>query len=202
MATLNLLVATNNPGKVQELVALLDSMPVNVMRPIDLGLSVDVAETGSTYAENARLKARAFAARSGTLSLADDSGLEIRALNNWPGVYSSRCAGSNATDLDRQMLALARLRNRSEGERQARFVCHVALAGPNGVLAESEGVVEGKIALEPVGTGGFGFDPLFIPEGFDQTFAELPAETKREISHRARAIKQLVPVIERLARQQ
>ena len=198
MAALNLLVGTNNPGKVQELVGLLAALPVIVLRPSDLGLSLDVAETGSTYAENARLKARAFAAQSGTLSLADDSGLEISALNGWPGIYSSRCAGSNATDLDRQILALDRLEDRPESARHARFVCHVTLADPTNVLAESEGVVEGRIALAPAGTEGFGFDPIFIPEGYDQTFAELPVEIKRKISHRARAIKQIVPFIERL----
>lgn len=200
MAALNLLVGTNNPGKVQELVDLLAALPVIVLRPSDLGLSLDVAETGSTYAENARLKARAFAARSGMLSLADDSGLEISALNDWPGIYSSRCAGSDATDHDRQILVLDRLGGRPGSARRARFVCHVALADPNNVLAESEGVVEGRIALAPAGKGGFGFDPIFIPEGYDQTFAELPVEVKREISHRARAIKRIVPFIERMTR--
>ncbi|MGH2461834.1 MAG: RdgB/HAM1 family non-canonical purine NTP pyrophosphatase [Chloroflexota bacterium] len=200
MSTPNLLVATNNRGKAEEIAALLDGLPVKVVRPIDLGLSLDVAETGSSYAENARLKARAFAARSGRLSLADDSGLEIKVLGGWPGLYSSRFAGPTASDLERQQMVLDRLAGRPESERQARFVCHVALAGPRGVLAEAEGVVEGTIALARSGIGGFGFDPIFVPAGFDRTFGELPAELKREISHRARAIAKIRPAIERLVR--
>lgn len=195
-----LLLATNNPGKVREIEALLDGLPVKVVRPADLGLAIDVAETGASYAENARLKAREFAARSGMTSLADDAGLEILALKNWPGVRSARCAGPNATDADRRELVLKRLAGRSPAERRARFVCHVAVADPTRVLAESRGVLEGKIALASSGTGGFGFDAIFVPEGFDRTLAELSAEQKNEISHRARAIRDLRPFLERLAR--
>ncbi len=198
MPMVTLLIATNNAGKVRELAFLLRTLPVRIARPKDLGLHLDVAETGSTYAENARLKALAFAAGSGAISLADDSGLEIAALNGWPGIYSSRAAGPGATDQERRALVLERLAARSENNRRARFVCHVALAGPTGILAESEGVTEGRIALTAAGTGGFGFDPIFIPEGFDRTFAELPPRTKNEVSHRARAVEGIRSFIERL----
>ncbi|HVC34261.1 MAG TPA: RdgB/HAM1 family non-canonical purine NTP pyrophosphatase [Chloroflexota bacterium] len=195
-----LLVATNNPGKVRDLMELLNGLPIRLVTPAELGLRLEVPETGASYAENARLKARAFAARSGMTSLADDSGLEIAILENWPGVESARCAGPGATDAARRALVLSRLAGSAVAERGARFVCHVVVANPTAVLAEAQGTVEGRIALSPSGSGGFGFDAIFVPDGSEHTFAEISWREKNEISHRARAIAALRPFFERFAR--
>ena len=151
---------------------------------------IDVpAETGDTYADNAILKARFYARATGLCALADDSGLEVEALGGAPGVYSARYAGAGASDADRRTLLLSELVDVPAEQRNARFVCVVAIALPNGgVLNTSEGVCNGQIIFEPRGTGGFGYDPLFVPDGFDQTFAELPDTIKNELSHRARAL--------------
>jgi XTP/dITP diphosphohydrolase len=194
-----LLVATNNPGKVREMSQLLADLPYRILRPADLDLELEVPETGATYAENARLKATAFAARSGLIALADDSGLEIPALDNWPGPYSARVAGPGASDAARRDVVLRRLDGHPARDRRARFVCYVVVAASTGVLAESEGVLEGKIAPSAAGSGGFGFDPIFIPEGLDQTLAMLSGEQKNRISHRARAIEALRTFLKRLA---
>ena len=142
-----------------------------------------------TYAENAIAKAKFYAAATGMLALADDSGLEVAALGGAPGVYSARYAGVGASDADRRQLLLAELAKVDSGIRQARFVAAVAIVDPNGeVLNLSEGICEGTIIFESRGTSGFGYDPLFVPDGYDQTFAELPDEVKNRISHRARAL--------------
>ncbi len=194
----SLLIASNNPGKLREASAILASLPLRIITPGELGLDLDVPETGSTYAENARIKARAFAGRSGLLALADDSGLEVFALGGWPGLHSARFAGSGASDQARYTELLRRLAGVPDGQRGARFVCHVALSDPNAIIAEGVGILDGRIARSPSGTGGFGFDPIFIPDGYTCTIAELPIEIKNVISHRARAIASIRPFLRRL----
>ena len=153
------------------------------------------AETGETYAANAIIKAQFYARATGICALADDSGLEVEALGGAPGVYSARYAGAGACDADRRTLLLSELAQVSElaqasaEQRRARFVCVVAIAAPDGaVLNTSEGTCNGTIIFEPRGSGGFGYDPLFVPDGFDQTFAELSDTVKNRLSHRARAL--------------
>src|SRR6185503_17228470 len=147
------------------------------------------AEDGVTYAENAIAKAQFYAAATGLLALADDSGLEVAALGGAPGVYSARYAGEGASDIDRRTLLLAELAKTNGGDRRARFVAAVAIADSSGeVLNVSEGICEGTITFEPRGNSGFGYDPLFVPNGYDQTFAELSDDVKNRISHRARAL--------------
>ena len=144
-------------------------------------------ESSETYAENAIAKAQFYATATGLCALADDSGLEVEVLGGAPGVRSARYAGEGASDQDRRMLLLSELGQ--EPNRHARFVCVVAIATPSGtVLNLSEGICEGVITFEPHGSSGFGYDPLFVPEGFAQTFAELSDSIKNEISHRARAL--------------
>jgi XTP/dITP diphosphohydrolase len=148
-------------------------------------------ENGATYSENAIAKARFYAAETGLIALADDSGLEVAALAGAPGVYSARYAGENASDADRRQLLLSELSTISNGDRRARFVSVVAIAAPAGaVLNVAEGICEGTITFAPRGEGGFGYDPLFIPDGYTQTFAELPEDLKNRISHRALALAQ------------
>ena len=147
------------------------------------------AEDGKTFTDNAIAKARFYATATGLWALADDSGLEVDALAGAPGVYSARYAGENASDADRRALLLSELAQVSEKDRRARFVSVVAIASADGkVLNVSEGICEGTLTFAPRGEGGFGYDPLFVPDGFSQTFAELPESVKNRISHRARAL--------------
>ena len=193
-----LLIATNNPGKLSELVELLGDLPLDIVRPIDLGLKLAVTETGSTYAENAAIKARAFAGATGLPALADDSGIELLAFGGWPGVHSVRFAGAAATDAERCQLMLDRVAGRHSADRRARFVCAMALIDGNGAIAASEGVLNGTIGTAGRGTAGFGYDPIFVPNGYDATLAELPAMEKNRISHRARALTKLRPSLRRI----
>jgi len=167
-----------------------------------------VAEVGKTYQENAVLKAVGYARQTGVCALADDSGLEVNALEGRPGVYSARYGGDNTTDSDRISLLLSELSSGPPANRTARFVCCMALAGwqttnqanrsgePE-VLTVVEGVCEGFISTAPFGDHGFGFDPVFVPAGHQQTFAQLPNEVKATISHRARALMKIQTFIER-----
>ncbi len=185
-----LLVATNNPGKVREYEELLVELPLEVTFPAQEGLALDVEESGTTFEENARLKARAYARASGLLTLADDSGLEVNALGGAPGVWSARYAGTGASDADRYQKLLAALADVPDGQRTARFRCVVALAWPDGTVCTAEGRCEGQIGWAPHGEHGFGYDPVFIVDGFGgQTMAELVPEVKNRISHRARAVQ-------------
>ena len=184
-----LLVATHNAGKVRELARLLSGLPLRLRLLSELGDIPEAAETGTTFAENAALKATHYSARSGLLTLSDDSGLVVDALGGRPGVHSARYAGPEATYAERMRKLLGELEATGDEERRARFVCVIAVAEPStGEVNTFEGVCEGRIALAPRGTNGFGYDPLFVPEGHAQTFGELPDEVKRDISHRARAI--------------
>lgn len=194
-----LLIATNNPGKIEEYERLLVSLPVTVTFPAQEGLVLEVEETGDTFEDNAKLKALAFAQASRTLSLADDSGLEVDALDGAPGVHSARYGGPGATDEDRYRKLLAALTSVPEGQRSARFRCVIALARPDGTVATADGTCEGKIGAVPRGEHGFGYDPVFVVEGFrGQTMAELAPDIKNQISHRARAAEAVRPALLRL----
>ena len=185
-----LLIATWNKGKRRELQQLLSDLPFALMSLDDiLGLE-PVLETGGTFLENASLKASGYAIQSGLLTLADDSGLEVDALGGAPGVHSARYAGDGASDRQRVEKLLGDLRNVDEPDRTARFVSAVATASSNGsIINMSVGRCEGRIAFEPRGSGGFGYDPIFIPAGSEMTFAELPPEIKNQISHRHTALE-------------
>lgn len=184
-----LLLGTRNRGKVIEITSILEGSgwSFNSLREFpEVGIA---DEHGSTYAENAIAKARFYALATGQFALADDSGLEVAALGGAPGVRSARYAGDNASDADRRVRLLSELGNTDETDRRARFVSAVAITDDHGeVLNVSEGICEGTIIFAPRGDGGFGYDPLFVPDGYDQTFAELADTVKNHISHRARAL--------------
>jgi len=193
-----LLVATNNLGKVREFRDLLADLPVPVRISYlaEAGLAIEVEESGQTFQENARIKALAYATASGLLTLADDSGLEVDALDGAPGVLSARYAGIGASDADRYQKLLSALADLPAGRRSARFRCAVAVAEPDGAVYTAEGTCEGSIGFEPRGAHGFGYDPIFIVAGSGgQTMAELDPATKNRISHRARAILAARPIL-------
>ncbi len=196
---INLLFATRNAHKTREVQQILGPE----FRVRDLGAHPEVPETvesGISFEENAELKARAASRQLPALVIADDSGLEVDALDGAPGIYSARYGGANATDRDRinkLLRELARVGTTSNG-RGARFRCVVALAHNGNLLGTSQGIVEGRIADEMRGDAGFGYDPIFVPHGFEQTFGELPPETKNVISHRAKAIRALADRLRRL----
>jgi XTP/dITP diphosphohydrolase len=191
MVMMKLLIATRNPGKVKEYQELLAGLPLELTYPAQEGLDIEVAETGNSFAENARLKAAAYARASGLLTLADDSGLEVDALGGEPGIRSARYAGEGSSDEDRYQLLLAKLREVPWEKRTARFRCVIAVATPAGQIHTAEGACEGIIAFEPKGEHGFGYDPVFYFPEYGMTMAELPLETKNRISHRARAVHNL-----------
>ena len=187
--TRRLLIATRNRGKLEELSVMLSDLPLRLVGLAEFPRVGEAEETGETFTENAVLKSQFYAGQTGLWTLADDSGLEVFALGNEPGVRSARYAGPGATDAEKVRLLLARLGMTGDAERRARFVCTVALARPEGGdVPTFEGICEGRIAAAPSGGGGFGYDPVFVPDGFDETFGELPAEVKNRLSHRARAL--------------
>jgi XTP/dITP diphosphohydrolase len=189
---IELVVATRNRHKTREIQHILGPE----FRVRDLWAYPEVSEireTGTSFEENATLKALAASRKLPALIIADDSGLEVDALGGAPGVYSARYAGANATEtdkIDKLLRELARVRAKTDG-RRARFRCVVALARNGNLLGTFEGIVEGRIADEVRGDSGFGYDPIFIPEGLNQTFSELPTEVKNATSHRAKAIRAL-----------
>ncbi len=196
-----LLIATNNRGKVREYEDLLDglALPVLVTYPAREGLSLDVEESGETFAENARIKALAYARASGMLTLADDSGLEVDALGGAPGVRSARYAGPGASDVDRYLKLLAALEGVPDAQRTARFRCVIAMVSAEGTVLTAGGACEGKIGLVPRGDHGFGYDPVFVVAGHSgQTMAELDPAVKNQISHRARAWMSAIPFLAQL----
>ena len=185
--TVKLLVATHNRGKLLEYATLLGDSDFELVSLADLVIDAVVEESGTSYAENALLKARAYAAATGMLTLADDSGLEVEALGGAPGVHTARYGGPSLSDGDRCRLLLQELVNAPDEHRAARFRCVIALVWPDGREGIVEGVCEGRIPHELRGTNGFGYDPLFLLPERGCTMAELPAEVKNRISHRARA---------------
>ena len=184
---LRLLVATANRGKVAEYRALLDGLDCELLSLRDAGVSGDIPETGETYEQNARLKAETCAAASGLLTLADDSGLEVEALNGEPGIRSARYAGDDATDAQRVEYLLEKLKGVPPERRGARFVCVIAIATPGGDVTFCRGECPGSIVTEPRGDRGFGYDPVFLLSDIGLTMAELPPEVKNRLSHRGRA---------------
>jgi XTP/dITP diphosphohydrolase len=184
-----LLLATNNSGKIAEYGTLLEDCGWNVVTPRDLGIELDVDETGDTYEANATMKARTGAQASGLVTLADDSGLEIEALGGEPGVHSARFLGEDATYEQRFAEIERRLAGVPPEQRRARFRCVIAVADPRtGSMRTAEGDVFGLIAGAPRGEGGFGYDPIFWVPQHSATMAELPEHQKNIISHRARAV--------------
>jgi len=191
VAGLRIVVGSQNQGKVREIKELLEGLEIEVQSLAECPEVELVEETGSSFAENAELKATGFARQLGVWVLADDSGLEVDALDGRPGVFSARYGGEGLTDAQRAVRLLEELRDVPDEDRTARFRCVAALADPNRLLCVTEGSVEGRIAHAPAGSSGFGYDPVFIPKGYDQTFAELGLEIKQRLSHRARALEEL-----------
>jgi XTP/dITP diphosphohydrolase len=183
-----LVLATRNEGKVKEIAALLAPLGIEVVSLAAFPEIPEIPEDGDTFVENALAKARAVAARTGQLVMADDSGLEVDALNGAPGVHSARFAGEPRDDARNNQKLLRLLEGVPWEQRSARFRCVIALVTPGGMERVAEGVCEGFIGYEPRGTGGFGYDPLFYVPEFDRTFAELDLDTKNRISHRGRAL--------------
>ena len=182
-------IASHNPGKVEEIAVLLSEFGIEARGAGELGLA-EPTETGASFAANAILKARAAARASGQSALADDSGLEVAALAGRPGIHSARWAG-RTRDFGAAMLKLHDVLGEA-ADRRARFVCALALCWPDGHREVFEGEVRGHLVWPPRGTRGFGYDPVFVPEGRTRTFAEMAPDEKRRISHRADAFRRLV----------
>ena len=190
-----LLLATNNRGKVAEMQALLEILPIELVTPHSIGLELDIPENGDTYAANAAVKAEAFARASGLVSLADDSGLEVDALDGRPGLHSHRFAPEpDATDADRRRHLLRNLTGKPHPW-TARFRATVAVAAPGQETRLAIGTCEGEIIPEERGSNGFGYDPLFLVPKFGRTMAELTMNEKNRLSHRARAVKNAIPIL-------
>ena len=188
---MEILLASQNPGKLAEMRQLLDGLPFDVLRPADIGILEAPDETGTTFIENARLKARHYAQRSGRLAVADDSGISVDAMGGGPGLYSSRFGGEGATDDGRNQLLLEKLAGVPDEKRTARFICAVSVVRGDEVLFEVEENVEGRIAHAPAGPNGFGYDPIFFYPPFGKTFGEVPGAQKDTVSHRGKAFARL-----------
>ncbi len=184
-----LLLATNNSAKVHEYRSLLRDLPYRVVTPAELAIAISVPEEGNSLEENATIKAKAFAARSRLLSLADDSGLEVDALGGEPGHLSARYAGEGVSDAERVDYLLSRLKDVPWEKRTARFRCVIAIGRPDGTVTLCPGECQGIITLTPKGTAGFGYDPVFYLPEVEQTMAELTLELKNQVSHRGHAAR-------------
>ncbi len=203
-----LLVASGNPGKLREYRQLLGDIPYNLTSLNDFDITEEVEETGETFAENSLLKSTTYARLSGTLTLSDDSGLEVDALNGEPGVHTARYGGDpNASDMDRVRLLLHNLEGVPWEHRTARFRCLLSITHPSQDLGEGQsslllvGSVAGMIQYEPEGGEGFGYDPVFYLPSYGKTIAQLPLEEKNRISHRADAARKAVAALKRIAAQ-
>jgi XTP/dITP diphosphohydrolase len=193
-----LLLATHNPGKLLEIQALLVGMKISLVIPSDMGISINVVEDGDTYEENASLKAQAFSRASGLVALADDSGLEVDALQGLPGIRSARFSPlPHATDADRRARLMALLAGHLRPW-TAHFHCSVAIATPQNKLYYAQGNCPGEIISQERGSNGFGYDPIFLLTEIGKTMAELSTAEKNRISHRARAIKAALPVLQKV----
>ena len=204
-----IMIATHNRGKLIEIQSLLDSLDASLLSPGDIGLQLKIAEDGQTYAENAARKAAAYAKAGGFLTLADDSGLEVQALNGLPGLHSARFSPlPNASDADRRAYLLEQLQGHQRPWK-ARFRCVVAVCDARGIgkinlarlnenIHYTEGICEGEIIPEERGQNGFGYDPIFFIPELERTMAELTMQEKNEISHRARALRAARPILTKL----
>ena len=186
--------AAHKPGKLREMSDILSKFGIQVVSPADVGITVDVEETGTTFAENAMLKAKAICEASGLPAIADDSGLCVDCLGGAPGVYSARYGGEGLDDRGRYMLLLQTMRGQTT--RAAHFTCAIACAFPNGDTITAEGQAPGTIAFAPMGEGGFGYDPVFFVPDKAKTFAQLTQEEKAEISHRGKALREFTGKLE------
>ena len=191
-----LLLATNNPGKAAEFRQLLAGCGWDLVTPAELRLTIEVEETGQTYAENATLKAVEYARAGGLLTLADDSGLEVDALDGRPGVLSARYAGADRTDQERVQALLQELAGVPDDERTARFRCVIAITDATGRVELVDGTIEGRIGHEPRGENGFGYDPIFLLPDRGMTTAELAPDEKNAVSHRAVAAQKARTILE------
>lgn len=191
-----LVIATGNPNKLREIQSLLKDFPINVQSKDEAGLKdVEIEETGSTFEENAMLKAKGIQEYTGTMVLADDSGIAVDALDGAPGVYSARYGGEECDDQKNNNKLLEALRAVPEDKRGARFVCSIVLLFPGGKILKAKGVTEGTVGFEEKGQGGFGYDPLFVlPNG--KTMAELTPKEKNQISHRGKALGKIKELLE------
>lgn len=191
MSLPHLVIATNNPGKVIEFRDLLEDCGWEVVSPVDVGVSIDVDETGATYAENARIKAQAFCEASGLPAIADDSGLEVDALHGDPGPLHHLHGWDGRNDTERIQILLDALKDVPEDERSGRFFSVIVVALPDGTVIEEQGVVEGKIAFSPVGESGWGYDPVFVLPERGLTMAQMSEQEKNRVSHRAIAFDKI-----------
>lgn len=195
-----LLIATHNAGKAREYRELLAGLPLEVTYLDAEGITLEVAETGQTFAENAQLKAATYARATDLWTWADDSGLEVDALGGAPGIYSARYAGEGASDADRYRKLLDALAGVPWARRTARFRCAVALAIPGGAIRVTEGACAGIVAFGPAGHNGFGYDPVFYLPDRGLTMAQLPPEVKNELSHRGRAARAMQELLAAMLR--
>jgi XTP/dITP diphosphohydrolase len=193
--TSRVVLATRNPGKLAELRRILAPHEIDLVSLLEFPGLPDVVETGATFEENALLKARAAAIGTGLLAVADDSGLAVEALNGMPGVLSARWAGRHRDDAANLQLVLDQVGDVPDERRGAAFVCAAAVVAPDGRERVVTADVRGRLIREPRGTGGFGYDPILVPDGYPQTTAELPPEEKDRISHRGKAFRALVPAV-------
>ena len=188
------ILATNNQGKVREMSDILSRFGIEVVTPRELGIAMEVEETGTTFAENAMLKAKAVCEAAALPAIADDSGLCVDALNGGPGVYSARYGGEGLDDMGRYQLLLNTMRG--QATRAAHFACAIACAFPNGDALTAEGICKGTIAFAPMGEGGFGYDPVFFVPELRKTFAQMSLEEKAAVSHRGKALESFVEKLE------
>ncbi len=196
-----IIVATGNAGKMREFGMILGSLGAELLSMKDAGVTAEIIEDGTTFAENAEIKARAVWRQTGQIVLADDSGLVIDYLGGEPGIYSARYLGENTSYDVKNRVILDRLAGTAEEERTARFVCAIAAVLPDGRTLHTEGTVEGMIAHEPAGDGGFGYDPIFYLPEYGMTSAQLPAEEKNRISHRGKALRAMERLLRSLPRE-
>jgi len=184
--TKKFVLATANAGKISEMRSILSDLGLELVTRDELGIDIEIEETGTTFLENATIKARKIAELSGLAAIADDSGLMVEALGGEPGVYTSDFGGDNLSARDRYLFLLKKMENMEQ--RGAKFVCTIVCAFPDGSLISATGECGGSIATEPTGSDGFGYDPVFIPIGYNKTMAELTREEKNKISHRSMAL--------------
>ena len=189
MNNMKIVAATGNKHKIEEIESITKKFGMNVITKAEAGVDdLEVEETGTTFEENSLIKAEAIMKATGMPAIADDSGLEADALNGAPGVYSARFSGEGATDESNNAKLLKLMENIPDDERSARFVSVVTLCFPDGTVVAARGECPGTLRRSPRGDGGFGYDPLFVPVGYDKTYAEISAEEKNIISHRAKAL--------------